>query len=152
MMGKSGMKYSTDIIIALPRQEVVALFDSAENLAHWQDGFVSMTPLSDTPTAPGAKAKLVYQMGKRRIEMVETIETYNFPDEFTATYEAKGVWNRNANFFEEIDPGQTRWRQESEFRFTGFMKIIGWIMPGAFPKQSNKFMQDFKAFAEQGAR
>jgi len=31
----------------------------------------------------------------------------------------------------------------------GFMKVIGWIMPGSFKKQSFKFMKMFKDLAEQ---
>ena len=30
------------------------------------------------------------------------------------------------------------------------MKLMGVLMKGAFPKQSLAYMQDFKAFAEQG--
>jgi hypothetical protein len=30
------------------------------------------------------------------------------------------------------------------------MKLVGLLMPGAFRKQSQQHMQDFKAFAEQG--
>jgi hypothetical protein len=30
------------------------------------------------------------------------------------------------------------------------MKLIGFLMPGAFKKQSMKYAQDFKNFAEKG--
>jgi hypothetical protein len=30
------------------------------------------------------------------------------------------------------------------------MKLIGWLMPGAFKKQSQKYLNDFKDFAENG--
>jgi len=40
---------------------------------------------------------------------------------------------------------------ESEFEFAGFgMKLIGFLMPGAFKKQSLKYLTDFKDFAENG--
>ena len=42
-------------------------------------------------------------MGKREIDMIETITVKNLPKEFSATYEAKGVWNEMKNYFEEID-------------------------------------------------
>lgn len=32
------------------------------------------------------------------------------------------------------------------------MKIIGKLMPGEFKKQSRQFMEDFKAFAEDGKK
>ncbi|MEO2058942.1 MAG: SRPBCC family protein, partial [Mesonia sp.] len=40
---------------------------------------------------------------------------------------------------------------ESEFQFSSFaMKVMGFLMPGAFKKQSLKYMKDFKAFVEDG--
>ena len=54
------------------------------------------------------------------------------------------------NYFRE-ENGKTRWISESEFQFSGFgMKLMGLLMPGAFKKQSLKYMEDFKNFAEKG--
>jgi hypothetical protein len=33
---------------------------------------------------------------------------------------------------------------------SGFMKVIGFLMPGSFRKQSRQHLEDFKAFAERG--
>ena len=40
---------------------------------------------------------------------------------------------------------------ETDFQFSGFMKIIALFMPGMFRKQSLKMMQQFKVFAEKSA-
>lgn len=143
------MKYTVDITIDLPREKFIELFDDFENLKHWQEGLQSIEHLSGTPGEPGAKTKLVYQMGKRQIEMVETITERNMPEAFHGIYDAKGVHNIMRNYFTEKD-GKTHWVQESEFQFSGFMKLIGFFMKGAFPKQSLKYMQDFKNWAENG--
>ena len=43
------------------------------------------------------------------------------------------------------------WVSESEFQFQGFgMKLFGFLMPGAFKKQSQKYLNDFKNFVENG--
>lgn len=42
----------------------------------------------------------------------------------------------------------TKYITEQEFKFTGFMRILGFLMPGAFKNQSQKYMRDFKRFAE----
>ncbi|MGI9518032.1 MAG: hypothetical protein ACR2NP_13345 [Pirellulaceae bacterium] len=89
-------------------------------------------------------------MGKRNLEMIESITSRNFPNEFDGTYETKGVFNIVKNRFVELSPGKTRWISENEFQFSGFMKVIGFLMKGTFPKQSLKYLQDFKAFAENG--
>ena len=142
------MKYSNEVIINLPIKKVIELFDSEENLFKWQPELLSFEHLSGEKGEVGAKSKMNYKMGKREIEMIETITVKNLPKEFSATYEAKGVWNEMKNYFEEIDGTTTRWRSESYFKFSGFMKLIGFFMPGSFQKQSQKSLEQFKAFAE----
>lgn len=95
--------------------------------------------------------ELEYQMGKRNIVMVETIIKNKFPTEFHATYDTKGVHNIQENYFQEIGTHTTRWISQSEFQFSGVgMKLMGWLMPGAFKKQSKKYLTDFKNFVENG--
>ena len=93
-----------------------------------------------------------YEMGKRSLVMVETILKRNLPHEFHATYDARGVHNIQRNTFEELDGNHCRWISESEFQFSSLpMKLMGWLMPGAFKKQSLAYLRDFKNFAETGA-
>lgn len=142
------MQYTTEITIDLPRERVIELFDNPENLPKWQPGLVSFEPLSGTTGQPGARSKLIYDMGKRRIEMIETITRRDLPDAFDGTYETKGVYNEIQNRFTDLGNGQTKWVSHTTFRFTGLMKLMGWFMAGAFKRQSYKFMEQFKSFAE----
>ncbi|MGB3018304.1 MAG: SRPBCC family protein [Ignavibacteria bacterium] len=143
------MKYTVETEINLPIARVVELFDDPENLKHWQPGLLSFEPISGTPGQPGAKSKLKYKMGKRDIEMIETITVRNLPDEFSGTYEAKGVFNIVKNYFRPVSENKTKYINESEFQFNGFMKLIGFLMPGAFRKESEKYLMQFKEFAEK---
>lgn len=141
------MKYNCEVTIDLPREEVIELFDSSENLSKWQPGLQSFEHMSGEPGQVGAKSRMVYDENGRIIEMIETITNQNFPDEFSATYEAKGVINWNSNrFYAEGD--KTRWVQETEFKFSGIMRVISVFMRGTFPKETMKSMNQFKAFAE----
>lgn len=142
------MKYSVSITIDKPVDEVIALFDNVENMKKWMDGLESYKPISGTAGEVGAKSRMEFKMGKREIKMVETITAKNLPEEFTATYEAKGVFNIVKNSFEPLPGNKTKYSTEQEFQFKGFMKLIGLLMPGAFKKQSMKYLKDFKAFAE----
>ncbi len=144
------MKYTVSIDLDLPRDEVVRLFDSTDNLYKWQRGLLSFEPISGAPGQPGAKSKLKFQMGKRQIEMIETITARNLPEQFDGTYEAPGIFNIISNRFVVLGSNQTRWESENEFQFRGMMRLMGFLMKGAFPKQSLKYMEDFKAFAERG--
>ncbi|MEN8790274.1 MAG: SRPBCC family protein [Flavobacteriaceae bacterium] len=145
------MKYTTEITINLPRDEFIKKFDNAENMKHWQKGLISYSQISGPPGKEGSKMELHYQMGKRKLVLIETIIKRNLPYEFHATYDAKGVHNIQKNFFKEIEESKTLWVSESEFQFSGiFMKLMGFFMPGAFKKQSCQYMEDFKSFAETG--
>lgn len=143
------MHYTNDITIDLPRARVVELFMDPDTLAQWQPGLQSMTHLSGEPGQAGAKARLVYDMNGRAIEMTETIITNNMPDEFTAHYSTKGVENRNVNRFYADGADKTRWVQESDFQFSGMMRLVALLFRGSFNKQTCDTMQQFKDFAER---
>ena len=87
------MKYEGKLTIGLPRQRVIDLFDDPDNLPKWQSGLQSFEHLSGEAGQPDAKYQFVYIENGSRIEMVETITQRNFSDEFSATYETKGVNN-----------------------------------------------------------
>ena len=142
------MKYTTSITIERSPSDVFALMEDPANMPHWQDGFVSFTPTSPDPHAPGATADIVFMMGKKEVQMVETLVERDPPRLYTATYETDGVWNLNKNIFTETGPNQTEWRMEAEFRCSGFLRIMAFFMPGMFRKQSEKMMRDFKVLAE----
>ena len=144
------MHYTVEIDIDLPRDRVIELFDSTENLKKWQRGLQTFEHLEGEPGQAGAKAHMVFRMGKRKFEIDETITERDLPDGLTCTYDAKGVHNIVKNRFVEVTPDKTRWTAEHEFVFSGFMKIVGFLAKSAFPKQSMKYMRDFKAFAEDG--
>jgi uncharacterized membrane protein len=142
------MKYESEVSIHLPRQRVIELFDDPENLSKWQPGLKSFEAVSGTPGQVGAKSRLLYDMNGREIEMIETITKRDLPDEFSGTYDAKGVHNIIVNRFYEDGPDKTRWVTESEFQFTGLMSIMAIFMGGSFRKQTLDDMNRFKAFAE----
>lgn len=143
------MKYTQEIIINKPIKEVVALFDNPNNLYEWMEGLQKFEHLSGTPGEPGAKSKLLFKMGNREIEMIETITVRDLPTEFSGTYEANGVFNIQKNKFISIAANQTKHVTENEFQFKGvMMKLMGFLMPGAFKKQSYKYLKAFKTFAE----
>jgi hypothetical protein len=144
------MKYVSEIEIDLPRETVLAKFEDSANLKHWLRGLVSVELLEGVPGHPGARSRYVFQMGKRRVEIIQTVTKRNPPDEFDAIFETPGMWNAEKNRLVALGPSKTKWIAESEFRMSGFMKVIGFLMPGSFRKQSQQHLEDFKAFAERG--
>ncbi len=142
------MKYRCEIDINLPIEKVVELFDNPANMKKWMEGLEQVEHISGTPGMPGAKTKLFFNMGKRKVEMIETIKVRNLPEEFSGTYEANGVLNIASNRFESIGNNKTKYITDQEFQFKGMMKLMGLLMPGAFKKQTQKYLESFKMFAE----
>jgi carbon monoxide dehydrogenase subunit G len=142
------MKYTSEIEIAKPIDQVIRLFDNPDNLPRWMDGLQSFEHISGTPGQPGAKSRLKFKMGNREMEMIETIKVRNLPDEFSGTYEAKGTLNLVKAKFVKLAESRTKYISEQEFQFKGVMKIMGFLMPGLFKKQTMKFLTSFKTFAE----
>ena len=149
MLRQETMKYGNKIEINLPLEQMIEKFDNPNNLKKWMPGLLSFEHLSGDPGQTGAKSKLKFQMGKRQMEMVETITVRNLPHEFSGTYEAPGVFNIVKNKFKSLPGNKTEWHAENEFQFKNLtMKIMGFLMPGMFKKQSMVYLTKFKEFAE----
>jgi len=142
------MHYTKDIIINLPREQVVALMDDPDNLKRWQPTLQSVDHISGEHGKPGAQTRLIYDMNGRTVEMVETILRRDLPHELEMRFQAKNVDNHIINRFEPVTEGQTRWSMDCTFKLTGLMWLMGLFMRGAFTKQTEADMQRFKTFAE----
>ncbi len=141
------MKYICEVTINKIREDVIKLFDSTENLYKWQKGLVSFEMISGEVGVNGLKSKMIYDENGKTMEMIETIEKFAFPNELIATYEAKNVWNRCVNTFEDSN-NITVWKMESEFQCGGFMKLMTTFGKRIFMKQTLNDMNRFKKFAE----
>lgn len=143
------MKYTVEIEINKPIDEVVKLFNCEDNLFKWMEGLQSIEHLTGEPGAKGSTSKLIFKQGKREMEMLETVISLNLPEEFIASYEARGVYNLAKTRFLPLGDHKTKYLSEQEFQLKGLIKVFGWIMPGAFKKQTEKYLQMFKEFAEE---
>ena len=144
------MKYTLDIEINKPIDEVIKLFDSSENITKWMEGLKSFEHLEGTPGKPGAKSVLKFELAKRKFEMVETVIALNLPEEFTASYETPdGAISTVKNSFVALSENQTKYISDNSFEMKGLMmRIIAFLMPGMFKKQTMKYLVAFKEFAE----
>ena len=89
-------------------------------------------------------------MEGQSIKMTETILKKNLPDEWHGKYTSKGIESIQKNYFEELNENQTKWSCYSEFKFSGFMKLISKLAPDIFKNRSKQVQQDFKAYIEHG--
>ncbi len=147
------MKFNCSVTINASLEKVLDLFVDTENLKEWQSGFKGMEHLKGIPGEPGAQSRLTYLVGKRQIDLLETIKVNNLPEEFTALYEAQTMVNTMTNRFVELEDGRTRYDAFVEYtQFNGFMpKVMAFLMPGVFRKQTLKWLFQFRDFAERVA-
>lgn len=141
------MQYTLEETIDLPREKVAELFVKPEHLKGWQKGFKSINYTKGETGETGSEAELVFEMGKREMKMKQEILENKLPDFIKFRFENRGVENIQVNRLETKD-GKTHYVVDNTFNFSGIMKLMGWLMPGAFKKQSQKYMDDFKAYAE----
>ncbi|GAA4697400.1 Polyketide cyclase / dehydrase and lipid transport [Promicromonospora umidemergens] len=155
------MKYTISIEIGLPREKVAQLIADPAQMPKWLRGLVLHEPVNGVHGRLGTTSRVVFQMGKQRMEATETItrvdpaELRAIPSSVVVHYDreivGEGMWQAQRDRIIEAGPNKTLWESESEFRFDGpLMRLVALLQPGSFRKQSRQHMQDFKAFAEQG--
>ena len=144
------MKYICTVEINLPLDKTVELWDNENTFKEWQDGFKSIEHLSGSPNSKGAKSKIIFQ-DKRKIELLETIISSDLPNEKIALYEHIHMTNTQTTRFKAIDKNKTQYTSEVEYtKFNGFMiKLMVRLFPSKFKAQSQKWMNQFKEFAEK---
>ena len=145
------MKFTGTIDIDQPLEKVAELFADPQYLGEYQDGFVKKELVSGQAGQDGAVSKMYYKYGKRDMELTETIIANRLPHSFEGFYHHKHMDNTMKCTFTALSDNQTRY--DSEFEYTR----ISWVMPrlmfmlfpGMFRKQGQKWMNQFKAFAEK---
>ena len=144
------MRYQIELEIAQPRERVIELFLDPQNLAVWQPGFVSIEQIGDGgPRQVGTKSRQIHKMGRREVEVIETITAHDYPDTFSAVYESQGIWHHIENRFIDVNGQKTKWILDTDFKCTSIvLRLMTAILPGLFKKQMRSFMNSFKEFAE----
>ena len=142
------VKYTEEIEINTNIDTVMDLFDNPYNMKEYMTETESYKLITGELREVGAKAEITVLMGENKIIMIEEIITNNLPEEKKVTYTADGVYNIVTNRLIKVSDTQTKFINEQEFEFGGYMKIIGFFMPSAFKQQSRVYLQNFKEFVE----
>lgn len=145
------MKFKGSVDINQPLDKVAELFANPDYLGEYQEGFLRKNLVSGTPGEAGTISKMYYKMGKREMELTETIIANNLPHSFEGQYHHKHMDNTLKSTFTAVSDTQTRYVWEGEYTaFRGFIpKIMAFFFPKMFEKQARKWMDNFKAFAEK---
>ena len=140
------LKFSFEIEIRKPIDEVYELFKNRNKFQQWQPGLISDDRIEEKN---GLKRyKLTYRIGNRNMVMTETILKDALPH-YNVTYATKGIVNKVENTFVSQNQHSTRWISDTEFRFSGIKKLISIFMKRGFESQTQIIMKNFKTFAEK---
>ena len=145
------MKFTCSIDINKPRETVVALFEDPQYLGEYQDGFISKELESGESMQTGAVSTMYYKQGKGQMKLTETILKNELPDIFISSYHHKHMDNTMTCRFETLSNNQTRYTSEIHYTaFRGFLpRILARLFPSMFKKQVQKWLTNFKHFAEK---
>jgi hypothetical protein len=140
------MKFSCSIEIEKPITKVIELFENPDSMKEWQDGFVRLDPVSGYVGQVGAKSKLIY----KNMELIETVLVRD-QNRFKGLYEHTHMVNTMDNRFTSLSETKTRWDVEIDYtKFNGIIpKLMALLMPGLFRRQVEKWLVQFKTFAER---
>lgn len=145
------MKFSGFVDIQKPQKLVAEYFANPEYLKYYQDGFQRKEPVSGTMGEEGSVSKMYYSMGKKEMELRETILTNQLPEYFEAFYHHAHMDNTLQCRFIPLDENNTRYEYTFEYtRVSGFMpRLMMFFYPAMFKKHGEKWMLQFKEFVEK---
>lgn len=144
------MKFICEVNIATNRDRVIELFEDPNNLDKWQDGFQGKELLEGEPGQVGSKSKMFYAMGKNRIELYETILSNDLPNSFSGSYVSSHTKNTMTHHFSSNPDGGTHYLAEVEYTWLAWpLKIMTFFKPKILQLQAQKWMENFKVYAEQ---
>lgn len=144
------MKYTTKVTIDLPLQLVIKKLTNHNNMKHWMRNLISYQVLNGTPYQKDCQTELVFKQGKGQLRMVETIISNNLPHALALRYKANGIYNEQTYTFTSIDDQSCIWQSDTLFKFKSpMLKVLAFIFPSSFKKQSQQYANDFKRFAEE---
>ncbi|WP_297704288.1 SRPBCC family protein [uncultured Eudoraea sp.] len=145
------MKHKGSIEINQPLNKVATLFANPENLKEYQDGFVKKELISGKKGEVGAVSKMFYKHGKHKMELVETITKNALPHSFEASYHHKHMDNTMKCNFVALNENKTKYEFEYEYTRINWVipKLISLLFPSMYRKPAEKWLKQFKEFAER---
>ena len=142
------MKYTVSSIIEKPLEDVMGHFRDPDCLPKWMEGLQELKHISGEPGKVGAKSELHFIHKGKEMILHETILEENLPEQIKFSYVSPMGYSEVEMQFEKVSDNSTKQINNSYFELKGMMKIMGPLMKGMFKKQSMKYLNAFKDYAE----
>lgn len=137
------MKYTESITLNQPRSQVVECFDDPVQQPSWQPDLIDMEPVDGIPGQQGSKMQLVYRMGQREVELLQTVTLRNLPHEFAEQFENPYLWILIHHRFSDLEGQRTLWHLDCEVSLRGQQRWLGWLSLGLFRRQTRIYLRRF---------
>ncbi len=145
------MKYTSEIIIDLPIEKVVSVFNNQDYMFEWMEGLKKVTPLTRIQGEIGSRMEMYFEIGKRKMHIIETILDKKLPQHMICKYNSFGMESTVSIHFEAIETVKTKYSTISNYKFKGLFKLMSIFSSKVFKNQSYKYLADFKEFVENKA-
>tara|TARA_B100000508_G_C11448020_1_gene272482 strand:+ start:1191 stop:1646 length:456 start_codon:yes stop_codon:yes gene_type:complete len=144
------MKFNCSIVIDLPKEKLVSLWQDESRFPHWQKGFKSKQLIQGNKGEKDAVSEIVLDFKGKDMILKETVVENQLPDYKKVYVAHKHMCNFLTDQFESKGEHQTVWTAEVEYtQFIGFLpKLMAKFFPSMFKKQVQKWLDDFKHYAE----
>ena len=145
------MKYACSVEVPLNREEAIALWLDESKLAQWQDGFQHKNWISGSPNTDQSVSQILLFQNGRKMELEESILTNALPEFIEGEYVHIHMTNIQKVVFEILGENQTKITTEvhyTEFN-TLIIKVMAFLFPGMFKKQSQKWPDQFVILAQK---
>lgn len=143
------MRYTISNTINKPLDVVAAKFTEPDGAMHWMEGLQRSEHLSGTPGQIGAKTDFYFVHKGKEMKITETILEENMPHQIKFAYGSNMGYTEVEMIFEKITDSTTRQINNSYFDMKGIMKLLGFLFKPLVKKQSMKYLNAFKAYAEK---
>lgn len=143
------MKYTITNTIDKPIKVVAAKFMEPNGALQWMEGLQKIERLSDKIYEVGAKSRFHSLHKNKKFVIDETILEQNMPYQIKFGFTSSMGYNEVEMIFEQLNDNSTKQINNSYFQLKGIMKLLGPLMKSIFKKQSMKYLNAFKEFAEK---
>ncbi len=145
------MKFKGSIEIDKPQEVVALFFINPDYLGEYQEGFLRKELVSGNVGEKGAISKMYYAMGKREMELTETVIANNLPNVFEGHYHHKHMDNTMKCTFTALEPNKTLYESEIEYTRINWVmpRLMAILFPGMYKKPAQRWLNNFKAFVEK---
>lgn len=144
------MFYVTNYVINVEPSAVWDALVNPEVMPNWMPTLKNREQITGKSGEQGSRAKLVFQNGKKEMEMSESVLESKVNELLLVEYTTTGVVNlQKLKIVASEDGKTTKIIAENDFQFESlFMKLFGWILKFLFVSETNKYFNLLKQVVE----